>query len=37
LRAIDWRWSSGRWYLDPGGPADPLLPTLHRPDWDLLQ
>ena len=37
LRAIDWRRSSACWYLDPTSPPDPTLPTLHRPDYELLQ
>ncbi len=27
--AGDWRWSSARWYLDPRGPTDADLPTIH--------
>jgi putative transposase len=27
-RAVDWRWSSARWYADGGVQTDPLLPRL---------
>ena len=36
-QAIDWKWSSARWYVDPSSPPEPMLPTLHRPGYDLLQ
>ena len=30
IRAIDWKWSSARWYLnDPPRQQDPDLPTIH--------
>jgi len=34
-RAIDWKWSSIRFYLDPLATADPALPQLHSlpPDF----
>ena len=28
-RAIDWKWSSIHYYLDPTAPADPALPRLY--------
>ena len=28
-RAIDWRWSSARWYADPPLPSDAGLPAIH--------
>lgn len=28
-RAVDWRWSSARWYADPTAPRDEALPQLH--------
>jgi putative transposase len=28
-QAIDWQWSSARFYINPSGPVDPALPKLH--------
>ena len=27
--AVDWRWSSARWYQDPRGAQDAMLPRVH--------
>jgi putative transposase len=35
-RAIDWKWSSARWYASDGKDTDPDLPTIHGPPWELL-
>ncbi len=28
-RAVDWKWSSARWYVSDGKDLDPDLPTIH--------
>ncbi|HEV3301555.1 MAG TPA: transposase [Planctomycetaceae bacterium] len=30
-RAVDWKWSSARWYVSDGNDCDPDLPTIHGP------
>jgi len=35
-RAIDWKWSSARWYASDGKGRDPDLPTIHGPPWELF-
>jgi putative transposase len=35
-RAIDWKWSSARWYASDGKDRDPDLSTIHGPPWELL-
>jgi putative transposase len=34
-RAIDWPWSSARWYVDPSSPNEEHLPKIDRlpPEW----
>lgn len=35
-RAVDWRWSSARWYASDGADIDELLPTIHGPPPGLF-
>jgi putative transposase len=35
-QAIDWKWSSARWYASDGKELDPDLPTIHGPPWELF-
>jgi putative transposase len=35
-RAIEWKWSSARWYAADGKEQDPDLPTIHGPPWELF-
>jgi putative transposase len=35
-RAVDWKWSSARWYASDGKEQDPDLPTIHGPPWELF-
>ena len=35
-RAVDWRWSSARFFLLPNYVADPSLPTLHKLPAEFL-
>jgi putative transposase len=35
-RAVDWKWSSARWYASDGKDQDPDLPTIHGPPWELF-
>ena len=35
-RAVDWKWSSARHYLDPEDPGDPELPRIHSMSPELL-
>jgi putative transposase len=35
-RAIDWKWSSARWYASNGKEQDPDLPTIHGPPPELF-
>ena len=35
-RAIDWRWSSARWYVSDGQIVDETLPTVHSPPPELF-
>lgn len=36
VRAVDWKWSSARWYASDGNDRDPDLPTIHGPPWELF-
>jgi hypothetical protein len=35
-RAVDWKWSSARWYAYDGKDHDPDLPTIHGPSAELF-
>jgi putative transposase len=35
-KAIEWKWSSAAWYLDPQGVVDPDLPVVSGPPVDFL-
>ncbi len=35
-RAIDWNWSSARWYASDSKDRDPDLPTIHGPPWEVF-
>jgi putative transposase len=35
-QAVDWKWSSARWYASDGQELDPDLPTIHGPPWELF-
>jgi putative transposase len=37
VSALDWRWSSARWYASEGAVVDPALPTIHGPPPDLFR
>ena len=34
--AIDWKWSSARWYASNAKLVDPDLPTIHGLPWDFF-
>ncbi len=36
-RAVDWKYSSARWFLQLGDGCEPNLPRLHRLEFDMLQ
>jgi putative transposase len=35
-RAVDWKWSSARWYASDRKDCDPGLPTIHGPPAELF-
>jgi putative transposase len=35
--AVDWRWSSARWYVSEGTHVDASLPTIHGPPPELFR
>ena len=35
--ALDWRWSSARWYASQRGEVDAALPTIHGPPAELFR
>jgi putative transposase len=35
-RAVDWKWSSARWYVSDADNCDPDLPTIHGPPAELF-
>ncbi|MGA2031365.1 MAG: transposase [Thermoguttaceae bacterium] len=35
--AVDWRWSSARWYVSEGTNVDDDLPTIHGPPPELFR
>jgi putative transposase len=35
-RAVDWKWSSARWYVSDRNDCDPDLPTIHGPPAELF-
>ena len=35
--AVDWRWSSARWYASDGAIVDADLPTIHGPPSELFR
>ena len=35
--AVDWKWSSARWYASDSKSVDPDLPTIHGLSWDFFE